>query len=625
LTRDGLLAKAPRLLHSGKQTPALGGIPLLARLGQGGMSAVYFGLHPRLDCPVAVKVLPFHLSETRPDLIERFQREARMAARVHNPHLISVLDVNQDCGVHYLVMEYVPGLTAAALLRETMSPGRLGLPLADALEIALAAADGLAAAHTENVIHRDVKPENILVPRGKPELDPPFLFGQAKLMDLGLARQDDRSLELTDAKVCMGTPKYMAPEQAEDAARAGKPADVFSFGAALYALLTGAPPFDGTSLFLVLQATKGQPHRPIREVRPEIPPALAEVLDRCLQKAPERRFADARALLAALQSCARSGTSVAGAPSSRTAPARGSARMAPFESGPGGVARAVAPPAPPAAAPAGETVRPAGDAPPSKGRLAALRAAASTIINEESNSARSFDLGGGVKIEMALIPAGCFLRGSPPDEAGRNADEALHQVRLSKPFYLGRYSVTQAQYEQAMGRNPSRFRGPDLPVESLSWEEAQALCARLRTLMRANVRLPTEAMWEYACRAGTETPFAFGATLADHLANYNAAQVYGAGAAGEYRRRTTPAGAFPPNPWGLCDLHGNVCEWCLDWYGKYPTGEVLDPQGPAQGKGRVMRGGAWNSPPAECRSAHRSAGTPDMKLSHCGVRIAVLL
>ncbi len=161
--RDHSLITAPR---DADGRPLLGGIPLMRRIGRGGMGTVYYGIHPRLQVEVAVKVLPHHLVEEDPRMVERFREEGRMAAHLSSEHLVRVIDVNQEADIHYLVMEYVPGESAGAYLRRLRELGRAGLAEREALEIVTAAAKGLAAAHVRGIIHRDIKPDNILIPRG---------------------------------------------------------------------------------------------------------------------------------------------------------------------------------------------------------------------------------------------------------------------------------------------------------------------------------------------------------------------------------------------------------------------------------------------------------------------------
>ncbi|MBE7463804.1 MAG: serine/threonine protein kinase [Planctomycetes bacterium] len=299
LSGEAFLARAPRVRVEGcpGPVPCLGGIPLLARLGQGGMGAVYYGIHPRLDVEVAVKVLPPEWAERDAGLVSRFLREAKVAARIKSPHLVGVLDVNEERGLHYLTMEYVRGESAGSYLRRLHEQGQPGLPEALALDLVLAVTEGLGVAHREGVIHRDLKPDNILLPANAAgELD----FGAAKVADLGLARSESYELSLTNNQTALGTPGYLAPEQATDAKSAGKAADVFSLGATLYALLAKRPPFTGNSLSKVLFETVHAPHPPLRPQRPDISDTTLMAINRCLAKDPAGRYPDAAALRAAL-------------------------------------------------------------------------------------------------------------------------------------------------------------------------------------------------------------------------------------------------------------------------------------------------------------------------------------
>jgi hypothetical protein len=301
LSGDKLLLSAPRVSAGGNAVPALGGIPLWAKLGQGGMGAVYLGFHLRLHKEVAVKVLPFHLAEQQPELIDRFYREAQIAARVQSPHLVGVLDVNEDGGLFYIVMEFVRGVSAGGCLKQLKLAGRAGFDEATALDICIATATGLAAAHAEGIIHRDLKPDNILIPKGGPGDD--LLYAAAKLADLGLARVDILGQTVTKSDAAMGTPGYMPPEQGMSAKKAGKPADVFAVGATLYAMLGGRAPFQGESSMEILLHTMQQPHTPIQQLVPAVSAATAALIDRCLAKQPQGRYVDASALREALKIC----------------------------------------------------------------------------------------------------------------------------------------------------------------------------------------------------------------------------------------------------------------------------------------------------------------------------------
>jgi hypothetical protein len=299
LLADRLLAGASIVEHEGLRLPSLGGIPIVQKLGQGGMGAVYLGIKPLLRQQVAIKVLPVHLAELQPEMVDRFVREAQIAASIDSPHLVRVTDVARENGILFLVMEYVEGTAAGAWTKKLIAGGRL-LDEATALEICIAASTGLAAAHERGIVHRDVKPDNILLPFDD---DREVAASRAKLADLGLARSEQMNQALTATHTGMGTPGYMAPEQAMAARKAGKPADVFGMGATLYALLAGRAPFTGESSTAVMLATLQEPHASIRSVRPDVSGATAAVVDICLAKDAAARYPDAFALRQALRLC----------------------------------------------------------------------------------------------------------------------------------------------------------------------------------------------------------------------------------------------------------------------------------------------------------------------------------
>jgi serine/threonine protein kinase len=303
LSGDKLLSAAPR---DAQGRPCLGGISLMDKLGQGGMGAVYYGIHPRLGVPVAVKVLPSHLVEQDATLVQRFFREARIAAQVKNNHLVGVLDVDEENGVNYLVQEFVDGMSVRAYLRMVLDTGQAGLPENEALAVVAAATRGLAAAHAQGVIHRDVKPDNILIPYVRNTREPDL--ASAKLADLGLAKMEGSGLTMgTLSNMAMGTPGYMAPEQSLDARTAGPPADVFSMGATLYAILSGIAPFRASTAMAIIMKTINEPHPPLANFRGDVSPPVLALVDRCMEKDPLRRFPDAAALLDAIAAIPGSG------------------------------------------------------------------------------------------------------------------------------------------------------------------------------------------------------------------------------------------------------------------------------------------------------------------------------
>ncbi|MDB9391060.1 SUMF1/EgtB/PvdO family nonheme iron enzyme [Microcystis aeruginosa] len=249
-------------------------------------------------------------------------------------------------------------------------------------------------------------------------------------------------------------------------------------------------------------------------------------------------------------------------------------------------------------------------------------------IKKESKQSQYFseDLGNGITLEMVAIPGGTFTMGTEDEEIERlvkkfnwdgfRSERPQHRVTVSS-FYMGRYPITQAQWRAIaatakididLETNPSRFIGDELPVERVNWYEATEFCKRLSRETKREYRLPSEAEWEYACRAGTTTPFYFGETITGELANYNAGYTYAGEAKGEYRQQTTPVGQFPPNAFGLYDMHGNVWEWCADtWHDNYDgaprDGSVWIKNG--DDNRSPLRGGSWYNNPNYCRSAYR--------------------
>jgi len=273
---------------------------------------------------------------------------------------------------------------------------------------------------------------------------------------------------------------------------------------------------------------------------------------------------------------------------------------------------------------------PASDTPqPVPGEAEAPPASEGDVAKEETPL--TLDLGQGVTLKLVRIPAGTFMMGSPKDDECRHrSEEPQHEVTISKPFYMGTYEVTQEQYEAVMGSNPSEFKGPHKPVHHVSWVEATTFCEKVSQKTGRRVRLPTEAEWEYACRAGSKGWFRcrdwqiiveYAKCLETPPRNSDVPQMGPA-----------PVGSYKPNAWGLYDMHGNAKEWvsdCTDdflplWgsYATYANAGTKDPTGPESGKYRILRGGAWNRPAGACRSANRWSNFPTYRLPEFGLRVA---
>jgi len=223
----------------------------------------------------------------------------------------------------------------------------------------------------------------------------------------------------------------------------------------------------------------------------------------------------------------------------------------------------------------------------------------------------TIDLGNKVTMKLVLIPSGKFMMGSLEDGPQR-------EVTISKSYHMGMYDVTQEQYEQVMGKNPSSFKGAQNPVEQVSFDDAIEFCKKLSQKTGKTVRLPTDAEWEYACRAGSTTRFSYGVDNDySKLVDYAWYQK-------NSENKTHPVGQKKPNDWGLYDMHGNVWQWCSDWYANsYANANRTDPTGPASGTYRVLRGGGWDSSPGGCRSVNRTGFAPDYRYGIIGFRVVV--
>jgi uncharacterized protein (TIGR02996 family) len=232
-------------------------------------------------------------------------------------------------------------------------------------------------------------------------------------------------------------------------------------------------------------------------------------------------------------------------------------------------------------------------------------------------------LPGGVPLVGSFVPPGSFLMGG----AEYDSEKPVHRVTLASGFFLGVYPITQAQWKAVMGTEPGHFQGPNKPVEQVSWDDGQEFCTKLSALLGGSttVRLPTEAEWECACRAGTTTHYYFGDVLSVNLANYNGTQTWNGSPKGKNRKTTTDVDTFPPNPWGLYDLHGNVWEWCADPFRAYSADVNQDNLEDANDNSLVLRGGSLSYGPLICRAAHRNWIAPATRGSNVGFRVCFRL
>ncbi|NLX26683.1 MAG: SUMF1/EgtB/PvdO family nonheme iron enzyme [Lentisphaerae bacterium] len=606
----------------------------LVEIGRGGFAVVYKARDKRLLREIVVKRLHFEQAGMDEGIIRRrFEHEAHAIAALNHPNIVQVYDYDRDAEGHYIVMEYVSGGSLKDLLKQK---GKLEVK--EAIAIIKAVCGGLAFAHRKNLVHRDIKPANILLAgSSKSEvLNPKECI--PKIADFGLARsgfETGMSMSLSMSGTGMGTPYFMPPEQREDAKNVNHTADIYAVGKTLYQLVTGEIPDN---------------------VDPDLipTPELAKIIFKCVKTRPEDRYFSMEELIQALDNlgttkhakdtkighqqseishanacptCGRACSDTelfcggCGEKLSKACPECGvkNSIFRKYCNGCGtdleGFA-AVAELDAQVKALMGKQdwagVLAAANRLPKGVRVGTKGNALIKSINASKQQAQQTLK----EVNLKRIEAGSFMMGSK--DGWYDNEKPMHLVKISKPFYMGIYPVTQAQWLQVMGSNPSHFKGVDLPVETVSWYDAMEFCRKLTALERQAGRLPdgfeytlpTEAQWEYACRAGT---------TGDYAGNLDAMAWYDSNSGS----KTHPVGTKQPNAWGLYDMHGNVWEWCLDWYGNYASGIAMDPQGASSGSFRVARGGSWYHLASLCRSAFRLSHSPSFTLNILGFRVCL--
>ncbi|MCA9107436.1 MAG: SUMF1/EgtB/PvdO family nonheme iron enzyme [Planctomycetales bacterium] len=673
-------------------------------LGRGGMGIVWKAWDERLGRWVALKrVLP-ELGQS-PEMRQRFLEEARAIAGLDHPHIVRILYLGQDDHGDFIEMEFIEG---ESILQTMQRKGAYSLD--DAITLIVPVCQGLEAAHARGIIHRDIKPGNILV----------TTQGVPKLVDFGLARGVSVSQHTLTGQM-LGTDGFMAPEQEANAKDSSALSDQYSVAATLYQMVTGRSP---------------------RRLNFRLLPAeLMEVLERALEESPADRFPDLESFRQALMRL--DGATVDDAPvveaktpaatkdlaelliatrdeiqrraanaerlfaEYRDEEALETLRMIPEHLRNGSLEKQVQerltrgreleheitervkqvrlaglsalverllqlyptrsdmrallaqlPAEPP---PEVAVNRPASPTPTVAGQqILVAPFSASEAQRAQDKWARQLrrpvEVTNQLGMRFRLIPPGEFVMG----DKEFNNEKPPHKVRITKPFYLGVVPVTQGEYEAVMGSNPSSFslggelehrildRKPGLlagllgsrsrssldtnrlPVDNVSWRDANEFLDRLMRLEPGTrYRLPSEAEWEYACRAGTTTPYWFGPSLKGEHANCDGTHPWGTASRGSFLQRTSEVGRYSANPFGIFDQHGNLWEWCQDWYAadyyqRLGTEVAVDPTGPRTGSSVVCRGGAWQSHAFRCRSALRYYDTPSSRDASFGFRVVMI-
>jgi formylglycine-generating enzyme required for sulfatase activity/predicted Ser/Thr protein kinase len=531
--------------------------------------------------PKVLKVLINDL----PKAVDLFQQEARVLTQLNHPGIpkgeecFTYVPRDSKTPIHCLVMEKITGLDLEEYIQQ-----RQNRPIDQklAFEWLVELTQILDEVHKQNFFHRDIKPINIML---RPD-------GQLALIDFGAVRQVTSTYiakQVAGGVTSIVSGGYTSPEQMYS--QAVPQSDFFSLGRTFVYLLTGKEPTDPEIYDPLHDELRW------RKYAPNILPEFADFLDVLMQRSASKRPANTQSILQRLEEIEESFSR-----------------------------------------PQGTSTFPTNNSYYSQAQLL-VAGWGKLPTNNSRTQAHSFteDLGNGVFLEMVAIPGGTFLMGSPDTEEGGLVNETPQHWVTVKPFYMGKFTVTQQQWKRVavtlpkvyfdLNPDPSYFKGNNLPVESISWYEAVEFCDRLSIKSGRKYGLPSEAEWEYACRAGTTTPFHFGETITTNLANYDGSFTYGYGSRGIYRQKTTTVGSFPANAFGLYDMHGNVWEWCGDdwhdnYYGAPSDGSVWENDDDDDDNDKVLRGGSHFSTPAKCRCAYRGYYSPEDDSDNIGFRLA---
>ena len=602
---------------------------IIRHLGGGGSAITFLAkdmMQPSKPLCVVKQLRP---DKIYPRAIKVFHKEAVILEKLgKHPQIPQLLAHFKEKNNLYIVQEFIPGhpLTKEIYLGKGLSEIAVCKLLKDILEV-------LLFVHGYGVIHRDIKPQNLIRRRED---------GKIVLIDFGAVKELGSLIVNSHGEVLssviVGTPGYMPKEQS-----LGQPclaSDVYAVGMTAIAALTGVKP------------SRLENHPQTGEIiwpqQAQVSQKLAEVINKMVRRHVSLRYSCAKEALEALNLAMQGSTSVP-APIPKPQPITPIQNPAPTSN----PQQIISTPTPKT-----QQITPTPtSSPPSTNfsRRKILQIIGSTVgsflvtvvgkilFQDTSNEVVIVDatgkiiyrqslnvkyfveyLGNGVTLEMAEIPGGNFLMGSPANEHGADDSEIPQHKVTIKPFYMSKFTVTQAQYKAIMGKNPSQFKGEQRPVESVSWDDAVEFCDRLTQKTGRTYRLPSEAEWEYACRAKTITPFHFGDTITTNLANYNGNFTYADAPKGKYRQQTTELGSFPPNAFGLYDMHGNIWEWCQDtWHKNYNDAPNNGSPWIENGNDsrRVVRGGSWRDHSNFCRSAKRAYNKPEIHFSYYGFRV----
>jgi len=486
---------------------------VIKKLGQGSFGAVYKVYDRELEIEKALKIIPEAISNDK-EAMKSLRKEASIMAKLNHTNIVHIYDFHYSGDIKYIDMEYVEGESLADI--KTERPDKK-FTEEEVKQYAVQILEGLNYAHKKSVIHKDIKPQNIMLDKS----------GKIRIMDFGIAESVQGSMSRLENTGSSGTLVYMSPEQIRGK-DVGKEADIYSLGATIYELLSGNPPFHQGDITYQIINEKPEKIEGISE-------QMNIILQKCLKKDMKERYSNCEELKKALLNKGIAKDEVIVKENSKTKP--------------------------------------------------------KTIINEYAG-------------EMIFVKGGTFSMGS---NDGDGDEKPLHTVTVDD-FYIGKYEVTQKQWKEIMGNNPSYFIGDNLPVEQVSWNDVQEFIKKLNQKTVQNYGLLTEAEWEYAARGGLKTIHESSQTKYAGSNNIGDVAWYKNSCC---KRKSSPdygthaVGTKQPNELGIYDMSGNVFEWCNDRYGSYSTGSQNNPQG-ASGYRLVGRGGSWSCDAGFCRVTNRN-------------------
>jgi len=598
---------------------------LIEQLGQGGMGVVYKARHRHFDEIYAVKML-WQQFGSNPTVLKLFLNEAKLLRTLSHPNIVGVSDIFDYEGNYYIVMEFVEGRTLSEIIKKEVGPIRRSR----AVNLFKQMLEGMAYIHSHNppIIHRDLKPPNILITSDD----------RVKIADFGIAKVLEAGQGAST--VVKGTPVYMSPESIINPSSVDIRTDVYSLGMTFYEMLCAKTPFTGddtiTPTAVYARIISGELPPPT-EFYPGISDELTAYVMKAIHPDREKRFSSAMEMYYALEELEKDGATVYGSDVGAGHGVAGFKEMGDSSGFAGTFSSDFGLPKFGIPANAGS----GGGNISNAGRDALKREMANSQFQTDAKSGNEIKTKTGM--ELVSVEGGTFRMGS---DEGDSDEQPVHEVTLDS-FLIGKYPVTQEQWESVMGRNPSWFKGSKLPVENISWYDAVEFCNRLselegldpyyiirereatgfwKSLMGSTeivvecsgnsngYRLPTEAEWEYAARGGNRTR------------NYKYSGSDNTGAVAWYDGnsgiKTHEVGLKQPNEIGIYDMSGNVYEWCWDWKGDYTSPSQTNPKGPSSGEYRVLRGGCWYSVARNCRVANRGSSMPGFRNSSLGFRLA---